>query len=262
MPYDDQRQHFFTVGDARLFATEAGDPAGEPLLLLHGGMGDVYDFKPIVDGLPQQLRIIALELRGQGRSSRGSAPLSYAQYQADVLAMMDALGIDKARILGFSDGGIVGYRIAALAPKRVRALVTLGAQWRLEPDDPSIPILSGVTREDWQTMFPGTVARYEAGNPEPDFDALLRDVKALWLDADPATSYPGEQVRHITAPTLIVCGDNDPFMPLTEALALRERITGAGGRAGVFVVPFAGHAAHAQATQVFLAAVNAFLLQN
>ncbi|RMX02668.1 alpha/beta fold hydrolase [Allofranklinella schreckenbergeri] len=255
--YDAARNRYLDVGDARLFVTEAGAPDGEPVLLLHGGLGDVYDFKSIVTGLPQHLRLIALELRGQGRSSRGTAPLSYAQYQADVLAVLDHMQIASARLLGFSDGGIIGYRLAAQNPQRVRALATIGSQWRLLPDDPCIPIFQGLTRQQWQSLFPSAVARYEAGNPQPDFDALLEEVKALWLDADPATGYPGDMVEHIAAPTLLICGDRDPFMPVSEVQALRERITGAN--AGVFILPFADHAAHAQARAVFLPAVNAFL---
>ncbi|PAT43496.1 alpha/beta fold hydrolase [Vandammella animalimorsus] len=253
--YDARRSRYVDVGDAGLFVAEAGDPNGEPLLLLHGGLGDAYDFRRIVPELPQQLRLIALELRGQGRSSRGAAPLRYVQYQADVLAVLDQLQIASARVLGFSDGGIVGYRLAVHAPQRVRALVTVGSQWRLLPDDPSLPLLHGLNQADWQARFPAVVARYEAGNPQPDLGALIDDIRALWLDTDPATGYPGEQVRQISAPVLIACGDRDPYMPLDEALALRERIAGAG----LLCLPFAGHGAHVEAKAAFLAAANAFL---
>ncbi|RMX06575.1 alpha/beta fold hydrolase [Corticibacter populi] len=255
MPFDLNQGRHLAVGDARLFVVEAGNPAGAPLLLLHGGLGGVQDFDAIIDGLPQSLRLIGLELRGHGRSTRGSAPLCYAQYQADVLAVLDQIGIVSAGVLGFSDGGIVGYRLAAASPERVRLLVTLGSQWRLRgADDPSIPLLQGLTREGWQSLFPDAVASYEAHNPEPDFDALLAAVKAVWLDWSDA-GYPGETVRQISAPTLLVRGDADPFLSLDEAVALRARIADSG----FLNIPFVGHAAHDEATAVFLAAVNAFL---
>lgn len=257
MPFDHHRGQHLPIRDAQIYVEETGNPAGQPLLLLHGGLGNLRDFDSIADGLPQQLRIIGVDLRGHGRSTLGTLPLSYAQYQDDVTAILDQLGIAAAAVLGFSDGGIVGYRLAAESPGgRVHLLVTLGAQWRLRgDDDPATPLLKELTRADWQALFPETVASYEAANPAPDFDTLLKAVKTVWLDTSPS-GYPDERVRRIAAPTLIVRGDTDPFLSLEDAVALRGRI----GGAGLLNVPFAGHAAHDEATAVFLAAVNDFLL--
>lgn len=254
MPFDYQRGRHIPVGDAQIYIEETGDPAGQPLVLLPGGLGTLHDFDAIVAGLPQSLRIIGMDWRGHGRSTRGSGPLSYAGHQADVLAVLDHLGIASAGILGFSDGGIVGYRLAAACPQRVRTLVTLGAQWRLEPGDPSIPLLQGLTRADWQARFPEAIAQYERLNPQPDFDALLADVKQLWSDTS-ASGYPNESVRQMVAPTLLVRGDGDPFLSLAEAAALQARVA----CAGLLNIPFVGHAAHEEATAVFLAVVHDFL---
>lgn len=247
-----------TADGARLFVAEHGQADGPPLLLLHGGLGSLHDFDAITAGLPQNARLLLADLRGQGRSSMGQIPLSYAQYECDALAVLDGLGIARAGVLGLSDGGITGYRLAAHHRERVILLLTIGAQWRLNgADDPSLPLLGGLHREQWAQMFPDSVAHYESHNPAPDFDALLAQVKAMWLSAE---GYPGESmVRRIAVPTLIVRGDTDPFLCLDDAHALCEHI---GAGAGLLNLPFCSHAAHEEKPAAFLATVNPFLRQH
>lgn len=242
------------VGDTRIYFETAGNPDGQPLILLHGGLGTIADFNPILGRLPPQFRFIGIDFRGHGKSTMGSARLSYAQYQADVEAVLEHLHIRSYSILGFSDGGIVGYRMAAQAPSNVRQLITLGAQWRLEPDDPAFAMLSGLTSEMWIEMFPDSVRYYKDINPQPDFDALVKAVVGVWTDTT-ATGYPNETVRNITAPLLIVRGDGDDLFSLREAAELRSRVEGAS----FFNIPFAGHAAHEDSAEIFVAAVNDFL---
>jgi pimeloyl-ACP methyl ester carboxylesterase len=244
------------VGDARLYVEQAGDPQGQPLLLLHGGLGSLADFNPILERLPSNLRLIGMDLRGHGASTLGTASLTYRRYQDDVLAVLDHLGIARCAILGFSDGGIVGYRIAAQAPERVQALITVGAQWTLVPDGPVAGMLAGLTPQLWEEMFPGSRAAYEALNPAPDFAAQVQAVVGLWTDAGP-DGYPGPAVAEIAAPTLIVRGDADPLLSLEEAVALQTQIAGAH----LFNVPFAGHEVHVDAPDLLMPAVQQFLRQ-
>lgn len=255
MPLSHTLGQLLTVGDAHIYVQELGNPAGPAVVLLHGGLGNLHDFDSIAERLASECRLIAMDLRGHGKSSLGSKPLRYAQYQADVLAVLDQLGLEKVAIVGFSDGGIVGYRLAAEHPERIAALVTLGAQWRLLPNDPSIPILQGLSVQDWNAMFPQAIGQYAQLNPAGDFGVLLEAVKGVWLDTDTATGYPGEGVAAIRTPTLIVRGDADPFLSLPEACALQTRIAGSG----LLNIPFVGHSAHDEANAVFLAAVLPFL---
>ena len=255
MPLNHTSGQLLTIGDAQIYVQESGSPQGPAVLLLHGGLGNLHDFDSIAQRLGTEFRLIAMDLRGHGKSSLGTKALSYAQYQADVLAVLDELQLAQVAIVGFSDGGIVGYRLAASNPERIRALVTLGAQWRLLPDDPSIPMLQGLSVQGWNAMFPQAIAQYSQLNPQGDFGVLLDAVKGVWLDTDCATGYPGEGVAEIRTPTLIVRGDADPFLALSEACALQAQIAGAG----LLNIPFVGHSAHDEANAVFLSAVVPFL---
>jgi pimeloyl-ACP methyl ester carboxylesterase len=248
-------QHLL-IGDANLYFEVAGNPAGKPLVLLHGGLGNLADFNAILDRLPEQFRFIGIDFRGHGKSTLGSAPLTYQQYQADVERILDHLGIHSCALLGFSDGGIVAYRIATQTAARVETLVTVGAQWRLEADGPVFGMLSGLTADMWVEMFPDSVEYYEAVNPMPNFGALVQAVVALWTDKT-ATGYPNAEINKITSPSLIVRGDGDHLLSLNEAAELREKIEGAN----FFNVPFSGHEVHKDAPEMFLAAVNEFLVQ-
>lgn len=212
----------------------------------------------MLPALAGRFRLLGIDLRGHGRSTLGKQALTYALYQSDVLAVLRHLGIAAARVLGFSDGGITAYRLAAAsgAGFHVLQLATIGAQWRLLADDPSLPLLQGLTQSDWESMFPDALPYYQANNPRPDFDRLLAQVKALWTNARPG-NYPDEEVRRITAPTLLIRGDEDGLCSLHELLELRQRITGST----LLNLPFADHAAHADAPEIVSSILATFFEQ-
>lgn len=247
------------VGDGRLYVEETGNPEGLPVLLLHGGMGCLTDFNPLlVDGALREFRLIGMDFRGHGRSPLGAGALSYRRHEQDVEAVLAALGLSGVSILGFSDGGIVAYRLAARMPDRVRAIVTLGAQYRLQREDPVYAQLAEMTPELWSRLFPAAKADHAALNPEPDFDRLVRAVVGLWTDLGP-DGYPGERVGEIRVPTLIARGDSDFLMSMQEATDLQRCLPGAS----LFVLPFVSHEIPAGgggvAARVFLSAVVPFL---
>ena len=162
--------HHLSVDGARLYHEAIGPADGPALLMLHGGLGSMTDLNPIAERLAGRWRLIGIDLRGHGRSTLGNTPLTYAQHEADVRAVMDALGIARCALFGFSDGGIVAYRLAVSMPERVTRLTTLGAQWRLNADDPAIDMLRGMTPDLWHEIDAEAMDAYQRLNPEPDVD--------------------------------------------------------------------------------------------
>lgn len=245
------------VDDAKIYFELAGNPTGKPLLLLHGGMGNLTDFNGILNKLPNQFQLIGIDLRGHGKSTLGTSGMTYQQHQDDVEAVLAHLGIDCFSVLGFSDGGITAYRMAARTRSQINALVAVGAHGRIDPKDPVFTRLSGVTSEKWRQMFPDSVSYYTANNPAPDFEALVKAVVSLWTDTG-ASGYPGTSVKQITAPALIVRGDEDHLFSLGDAAELQEQIEGAA----FLNIPFAGHEVHKDAPGLFLESVNEFLVNH
>lgn len=110
-----------TINDAELYYERTG--AGPPLLMIHGlgSSGDDWAFQR--DAFARTHTLILADLRGSGRSSKPHGPYSIAGFAADLWALLDALGIDAAALLGFSLGGAVAFEMALLRPTRVRRLI-------------------------------------------------------------------------------------------------------------------------------------------
>lgn len=224
------------AGDAALFVAEAGKADGPPILLLHGGLGSREEFAPLAALLAADHRLVAIDSRGHGRSALGSAALTYRQLAEDIAAVAGRLGLAEAGIIGQSDGGIVALRLAAGHLLRPRFVVAVGAHWQMPDDEPARAIYQGVGLEDWLGMFGRQVARYEAENPDPDFARLFEATRAMWLGRGPG-AYPGETVRDIAAPVLVVHGDEDFLVSRAQAFDLAARVAGAR----LLNLPFAAH---------------------
>ncbi len=229
--------HMVTAGETALFVSQAGKSDGPPIVLLHGGLGSRADFVPLAKHLIQQYRLITIDSRGHGRSGLGQVKMTYRQLADDVAAVLKELGLNEAGLIGHSDGGIVALRLAA-APGvvRPRFVVAVAAHWVLPDDDPIREVYQGVTVEEWREMFSEQIERYEAENPEPDFARLFEATKSMWLGRD-ADAYPGETVRAIKVPLLVVHGDEDFLVSRRQAFDLAERVEGAR----LLNLPFASH---------------------
>ena len=104
--------------------------AGEPLVLLHGGLCTVETLDGLTPALAEQYRVYTPERRGHGRTPDVDGPMTYQNMAADTIAFMDALGLRGIRLVGFSDGGNVALEVALRRPDLVAKLVVMGAAAR------------------------------------------------------------------------------------------------------------------------------------
>lgn len=179
--------------EIKLSFTEAG--SGAPLILLHGNGEDGTYFDPHIPALARHFRVIALDTRGHGKSPRGSAPFTIGQFARDLGDFMDAQGIERASLLGFSDGGNIALTFALKWPQRVDRLILNGAN--LDPSgvkrSVQIPIVLGY----------GLTAVLARFSPE-----AARRAELLRLMVREPHIRPSELGR-ITAPTLVIAGTHD-----------------------------------------------------
>ena len=119
--------------------------AGEPLLLLHGNGEDHTYFAGQMDAFAAHRTVYALDTRGHGQSPRGTGSFTIDRFAEDVLAFMDEHGLEKADLLGFSDGGNIALTFALAHPERVRRLVLSGANLDPSGVEPAVqlPIVAG-----------------------------------------------------------------------------------------------------------------------
>jgi len=182
--------------------------SGEPLILLHGGVGATEMFNDILPSLSGNHRVIAVDLQAHGRTADIDRPLSYEAMADDMAALIHYLGIQKAEVMGYSLGGGVALRTAIQHPDLVRKLVVVSAVFKRDGWYPEIVAAmaqsSPLTAEQAKQSPMYEVYARIAPRPQ-DWPVLFTKLGDL-LRKDYDWS---SEVAAIKAPTLLVFGDAD-----------------------------------------------------
>lgn len=220
---------FVDIDGAGIYYEEHG--AGVPFVLLHGGLQASAAWTDVVPLLATRFRVITPDSRGHGRSSNPrAAGLTYRAIARDTVGLIAALGLERPIVGGWSDGGQVALEIGIRDPGAARALVVGGAfteygeEWRR-----SVREMFGV-----DATGKVDVGRFEAGlgersarframhsDAEDAWPRLLRRTAEMWLE------YPGlseGEIRRVEAPSLVIVGDRDHFVPARVAAAMCEML--------------------------------------
>ncbi len=240
--------------DVEIYVEDIGISDGPVLLMLHGGFGTIEDFNTIAPTLSRHFRLIGIDSRGHGRSSLGSTGLSYKTLTDDLKAVIDAIDPRGFSIFGFSDGGVAAYRYAAGRDARLQKVVTVGASWEMNENEPCWEMISGMTGEAWKSMFPASYDTYMRLNPKPNFDAFATSVVSMWTDLS-TNGHPGEGMRNVVTDMLVIRGDSD-FLTNLESMARLKAMT---EKVNFLNVPFAEHVAFDESPEIVLRAMGEFL---
>jgi 3-oxoadipate enol-lactonase len=220
------------VNGAEIYFEDSGGD-GAPVVLSHGFLMDHEMFAPQLDALAGEFRVITWDERGFGQTP-SVGPFTYWDSAADVLALLDHLGIERAVLGGMSQGGFLSLRAALLAPDRVKALVLIDTQAGTE-DPGALPLYEAMNAE-WMANGPAKVQEAIAslilgpGTPwEPWFvkwaaaprESFGEPFRCL-ADRDDITDRLGE----ITCPVIIFHGDADQSIPTAKAEILRDNLSG------------------------------------
>ena len=168
---------------------------GEPLILLHGNGENCDYFAGQIDEFAQYYHVYALDTRGHGKTPRGDTPFTIRQFADDLLAFMDAHSIDKAHVLGISDGGNIAMIFAMKYPERVLRLILDGANLDAKGVKPSIQIPIEI---GWR--FAKLFAKKSA--------EARKHAELLGLMVNDPNVRPDE-LSAITAKTLVIAGTKD-----------------------------------------------------
>lgn len=250
--FDHQSGRHLQIDDARIYVEEHGDAEAPALLFLHGGFGTIEGFNRVLPLLSQRYRVIGIDTRGHGKSTLGASEWTYGLVQRDLERVVQQLGLQRFAAIGFSDGGIAGLRLAAAGRVGITKLVTIGASHQLGETDRAI--FQSVTAESWRKKFPDTYERYQALNPEPDFDRFAAKLLRGWLD-DSDEGYPGATVNNIACDVLVVRGDDDHLVSRATTFDLVEQLKSAK----LLNIPYAGHEVTEDQPEALMAIVNRFL---
>ena len=179
--------------------------AGDPMIVLHGSFMTIPMMGEITGRLAETHRVYALEFQGHGRTTDIDRPITYPNLAGDVAAFMDAVGIEKADVFGYSMGAVAGLRLAIDFPQKVDKLIFASGVFDFQGWQPEY-------REsvlDWSVeMFTGTFLadEYRKIAPNPDgFEAMAE--KVIALEKEPLAW--GGEVASLETPVLIIAGDAD-----------------------------------------------------
>ena len=239
-------QDYIEHDNARIWYATYG--SGSPVILLHGGLGHGGNWGYQVPTLIENgYRTVVIDSRGHGRSTRDERPYSYELMASDVLAVMDTLGIEKATLVGWSDGACTALVLASKAPLRVSGVFYFACNM-----DPSgtkefefTPIV--------QRCFNRHVKDYAQLSTTPDqFDAFS---EAVGLMQRTQPNYSADDLAAISVPVAIVQSEHDEFIKREHAEYLARSIPNAEFN----FLPGVSHFAPLQRPEQFNTAMLAFI---
>ena len=235
---------------------------GDPLIVLHGAYMNIPTMGAIIPKLAETHKVYALEFQGHGRTTDIDRPITYPNLADDVAAFMDAVGVEKADIFGYSMGSAAGLRLAIDHPEKVDQLVAASVAYDVSGWQPAfVEFIPQMAPE----MFVGTPMEDEwkklAPNPE-GFRALVE--KLIALEKEPMAWET--DVKALKTPVLIIAGDAD-VSTLEHNVAL-FRLLGGGGMGDMgaplpasrlAVLPATSHTAVINQTDLLYGFIEPFL---
>jgi pimeloyl-ACP methyl ester carboxylesterase len=230
------------VGDIRMAYQVLGQ--GEPLVMITGlnAAMDLWD-RRFLDGLSSKYQVIIFDNRGVGYTGASSANFSIEQFANDTARLMDALGIERANVLGYSMGSLVAQELAINHPEKIKRLILFagncGGSQAIQPAPeifgavPDLSDPSNLTQQElngffeimfppeWLTKNPDVYKTFSQAKESSTPENMMRQTMAVVF-------WPGsyDRLDRIKAPTMIVAGMKDAMIPPANSLILAERING------------------------------------
>lgn len=279
----DPDSRFIELNGVKVHVKIAGE--GEPaLVLLHGFAASTYSWQAVMPALAESRQVIAYDRTGFGLTERpmpgdwtGESPYSPEAYVAQLLALLDRQGIDRAVLAGNSAGGTVATAFALAHPERVQALVLVDAAIYSGGGAPAIvrpllgtpqmrhlgPLIARTIRDrgpelielawhDPGRMSPAVLPGYTKPLQAENWDRALWEVTVASRESGLAG-----RLTELKLPVLVITGDDDRIVPTAQSLQLARDIPGAQ----LVVIPECGHVPQEERPTEFLEAVEDFLAQ-
>jgi pimeloyl-ACP methyl ester carboxylesterase len=206
------------VNGIRIWYAEFGH--GEPVLFVHGGLGNSNYWGNQVRAFSGSYRVIVMDSRGHGRSTRDARPFGYDLMASDVVGLLDALKIKKVALVGWSDGAIIGLDIAMHRPERLSKLFAFAAN--IDPSG-----VSDASRSPVVTQYIARAGReYAALSPTPkEYKTFLSQITGMWNGQPHWTKADFAKIK---TPTWIVDADHDEMINHDQPRTMADWTPGAG----------------------------------
>ena len=233
------------VNDIEMWRAEFGPRDGKPVIMVHSGLANANYFGPVIPFLVDEgFHVIAVDSRGHGRSTQSAQPYSYELMASDVVAMLDALRIPKADLVGWSDGGIIGIVMAIRNPERLNRVFAFSANTVPEGLIPDF---------DKKGVFADFEKRardeYDKLSPTPgQYDSFLKQISEMWATQPRITD---DQLKAIRTPITIADGRYDEVIKQSHNRYMAATIP----NAHLMILPGVSHFAAIQNPPLFARAL-------
>ena len=236
---------------------------GRPFVLLHGAFYTIQmNWAELIPELSKTRKVIAIEMQGHGHTPYSDRKLSITTLASDVEKLMDYLKIDSADVAGFSMGGSIAYQFAVQSPKRLRKLVIISSTYKTNG---WLPIVNGAFKDFKPEFFDNTPLQTGYDAAAPDKTKWRKFLEQMFVFAKEPFNVGDSNISKITAPVLIISGDNDG----TDKVELAKTYQLLGGgisadmapmpKSQLAIVPSQGHVSLMMETTTILNYLNSFL---
>lgn len=246
---DTARSRFAKLNDVTIHYKVYG--TGDPLVLLHGSMESMVEWGKQIPEFSKRYQVIVMDNRGHGQSTFADKKMDYAMMSEDVVRVMQELGIDSAHVVGFGDGGIIGLYMALNHAPRVRKLVAIGANYKVDTTAVYAQILDKVKAWDDDKMYQFVKTNFKSYQNYDQIKQFTQRMKTMLL-TEPNLSRGN--LSAIKCPVLIMTGDHD-IIKLSHSAEMFESIP----QGYLSVIPGAKHYPQKDKPALFNATILDFL---
>ncbi len=236
---------------------------GRPIVLLHGAFYTIdLNWSQLIPELSKSRKVIAIEMQGHGHTPFSDRKLSITTLASDVEGVMDHLKIDSADVAGYSMGGSVAYQFAVQSPTRLRKLVIISSTYK---SSGWLPVVNTTIEDFKPEFFDDTPLKTAYDAVAPDKTKWIKFLKQMLDFADAPFDCGDSNIAKLTAPVLIISGDNDGVDKIE--LAKTYQLLGGGVAADLApmpksqlaIVPSQGHVSLMMQSTTILDYMNSFL---
>ena len=257
---DESEGNYASVNGMKMYYEVSGK--GDPLIVLHGAYMNIISMGEIIPKLARTHRVYAIEFQGHGRTTDIDRPITYPNMAGDVAAFMNAVGLEKADVFGYSMGAIAGLQFAIRHTEKANKLIMASGAYDIEGWQPEFKeFIPQMTVEMFVNMPFAEDYRKLASNPD-GFPALVE--KMIALEKEPMALE--KEVKALKVPVLIITGDADAAT-LEHSVAFFQLL--GGGIMGdmekplsdsrLAILPATSHTAVVTQTDLLIAFIDPFL---
>ena len=208
--YGSNNGKYLTIRGTKLYYEEYGK--GIPLLLLHGGLGSITDFKKCLPNLSKKYKVIAFDAPGLGRSEFADSIMTYKLMADYYSKAIDLLKLDSTYVIGWSDGGNVALFLAKMRPDKIKKIAVSGATYKLQgTTKTSLEEIKKFSDTVWVSKeLKPWIKQFKEKSPTGNWKRYIIEAKKMWFEE---IYFDKSILYEINIPTLLVYGDNDIYTP-------------------------------------------------